>query len=66
MEDLELSQNPMLFRRSILKNFLSEILLEIDPQISITRNTQDYFVQIFTKFILEKDCFEYWKVKNDR
>ena len=42
------------------------MVLETSPQISVAKNTQDYFAQIFVKFLLEKNCFEYWKIKNDQ
>ena len=41
-------------------------MVEIDPQLSIAKNSVDYYCQLFQKFILEKDCFEFWKIKNDK
>ena len=59
------SLNPLIFKKAALKRFLEGILLELDPKITVGGNTCEYYALIFSKFILEKDCFEHWKVKND-
>ena len=41
------------------------MILEIDPTLSISEYTIEYFVQIYNKFIFEKTAFELWKIRND-
>ena len=41
------------------------MILEIDPTLSISEYTIEYFVQIYNKFVFEKTAFELWKVRND-
>lgn len=66
MDDLEQTANPRIFREAALRKFLGDALLEINPTLTIAKTTQLYFAQIFTEYLLEKNCFEFWKVRNDR
>lgn len=66
---LEDSQNifkPKVFRHSALKNFLKQTLTEINPDFSYSASSVDYFCELFLTFILDKSCFEYWKIKNNK
>ena len=49
-----------------MKRFLNKIMVEMDPQMSISSTTLEYYQQIFLKFLMEKNCFEYWKIKNNQ
>lgn len=66
LKDVESLFKPRIFRRAALKRFIEAVLLDIDPRFSVSSNALEYFTQIFTKFILEKYCFEFWKIKNDQ
>ena len=56
---------PMIFKKSNLKKFMSDILLEIHPKYSVGSNTVDYYANVFNRFILDKSAFEHWKILND-
>lgn len=62
---IETHYKPSMFRKASLRRFLGDLLLEHGPQYSMASNAVDVFSQIFVKFLLEKDCFEFWKIRND-
>ena len=33
--------------------------------MSIAIRSNHYFTNVFANFVMEKVCFEYWKIKND-
>ena len=37
----------------------------MNPELSISAKTVDYFSQVFIQFILEKTTFNYWQLKNN-
>lgn len=49
-----------------MRNFLSKTLAEMNPDLSISAKTVEYFSQLFSQFIMDKAVFDYWQVKNNR
>ena len=60
-----MQNSPAIFGKTALRRFLTEMILEIDPTLSISEYTIEYFVQIYNIFIFDKTAFELWKVRND-
>ena len=65
IEYIELFNKNKIFQPRPLKRFLSESLARINPHMSMTTNSEEYFAQIFTTFILPKTVFSFWDVMND-
>lgn len=66
MQNLEMVFKPKIFRPTSLKNFLTKMLAEMNPDLSIQGNTLEYYSEIFVRYILDRAVFAYWKVKNNR
>lgn len=62
---LRAGPNRFFSKNSVLKLF-KQILTEINPVISVGRNTPDYFFEIFDRYFFRHIAHEYWKVKNDK
>jgi hypothetical protein len=60
-----MEHNSLIFRPSSLKKFISTLLAEINPTMSIATHSIDYFHQVFCKFILARACFAFWDIKRD-
>ena len=41
------------------------ILIEQYPQYSISGVTVEYFGMVFNRFLVDKDVFEFWKIRTD-
>lgn len=65
IRNLKFRANPRIFRHSALKNFLRSILNGLNPDLSVGTNTIDYYSEVFTKYIFDSTCYEFWKVKNN-
>ena len=66
VKDIELYQNNRIFQRGPLKKFLNTTLAKINPHMSMTQVTEEYYCKIFTSFILPRVSFTYWDVMNDQ
>ena len=66
IEDVELFLNNRILQRGPLKKFLNTTLAKINPHMSMTQVTEEYYVKIFTSFIMPRVCFTYWDVMNDQ
>lgn len=66
IQDLEMTYQPRIFRHTALKNFLSTSLAQLNPDLSLAHTTVDYYSEIFLKYIFDRACFSFWKVKNDK
>ena len=66
VKDIELFQNNRIFQRAPLKKFLNTTLAKINPHMSMTQVTEEYYCKIFTSFILPRVSFTYWDVMNDQ
>ena len=66
VEYIELFHNNRIFQRRPLKKFLNETLAKINPHMGIATNSEEYYVKLFTAFIMPKVCFAYWDVMNDQ
>lgn len=66
MLNLEMAYNPKIFRHTALRNFLSKSLAELNPDLSLQGTTVDYYSEIFLKYLFDRTCFAYWKVKNNK
>lgn len=44
---------------------MDKFILEENPNMGIANKSNEYFSMAFSRFILDKVCFEYWKIKND-
>ena len=40
-------------------------MAEINPDLSVSLRTLEYYDRIFTGFIMPRICFAYWHVQND-
>ena len=55
-----------IFRPSALDKLFKEVLLEIDPQLSVAKTTTQQFQHLFNNYMLERYVFEQWKMKNNQ
>ena len=56
---------PRIFRHTSLKNFLTKTLAEMNPELSFSSKSIDYFAETFLRFIFDKAVFDYWRIKNN-
>ena len=61
-----MQQNPMMFRPASLRRFMTKALAEINPYLSLSTTALEYYVEIFTSFLMPRACFSYWNVTNDQ
>ena len=38
----------------------------MNPEMSLSAKTIDYFAEVFVRYIFDKTCFDYWRVKNNQ
>lgn len=62
---VEQSFKPRIFRHTALRNFMSKTLAQMNPDLSLSNKAIEYYAEVFTRFLFEKVCFEYWGVKNN-
>lgn len=62
---LKFKANPRIFRHSALKNFLSHTITSLNPDLSLGSNTIDYYSEVFSRYIFDSACYEFWKIKNN-
>ena len=65
MKNIQNDINPRIFRHNALKNFLIQTMAQQNHTLSLGSNTIDYYNEIFTKYIFDSTCFEFWKIKNN-
>ena len=49
-----------------LKNFLMKSMAEINPTLSMQGTSVHNFAEVFLRFLFERACFAYWKIKNNQ
>jgi hypothetical protein len=62
---VEMEHNSKIFRNSALRRFLTTMLAETNPTLSIATNSLEYYHQVFCKFILARTCFAFWDVERN-
>ena len=62
---VELEHNSQIFRNAALKRFITTMLAEHNPHLSISTNSLEYYHQVFCKFIFARTVFAYWDVKRN-
>eukprot|EP00347_Sterkiella_histriomuscorum_P005960 403354605 len=63
--NIESTYKSTIFRHSALKNFLQITLAQLNPDLSLSGITIEYFNQMFMKFMFERGVFELWKIKRN-
>ena len=60
-----LDVNASIFRSTPLKRFFTKTMAEINPVLSVSSITLDYYDRIFSRFIMPRVCFTFWDIQND-
>ena len=61
-----LDKNPSIFCGAPLKKFFTKILAEMNPVLSTSAITLDYYDRIFNSCIMSRVCYTFWDIKNDQ
>lgn len=57
--------NSSIFRSAPLKRFFTHTMAEMNPILSVSSITLEYYERIFSRFIMPRVCFAYWDIQND-
>jgi hypothetical protein len=57
---------PRIFRHTSLRNFLSKTLAELNPDLSLSAKTIDYYSELFVRYLFEKTCFDNWHITRNQ
>ena len=62
---IEMEHNSQIFRRAPFHRFITTMLAESNPMISISGNSLEYYHLIFSKFMMARTCFAFWDMKHN-
>jgi len=60
-----LDEGKTIFRANPLRRFFTRTMAEMNPVLSVSSITLDYYDRVFTRFIMPRVCFAYWDIQND-